>query len=136
MKPIAADASRRVFPWNCECLRERRLAPMEGRIKADDLGDMGRGSKNGPDRCKIMRLMKWSERYKLGKLVENPGVDAFGRAILRSPMNDPMADSFDPATRYQASRCFQDDSRCGIVIKPIGRPFAVLYHGAIRIRDL
>ena len=135
MEAIPADAGRGVFPWNCEPLRQGGLAPMEGRIKANNLRDMGCGGKNSTDRRQVMRLMKRSQRNKCRQFVEKLGIDPLRRIILGPSMHHPMADTFDPATCYQASRCLQDGVCRTGMIEVVRRPLLLRYDSAVRIRD-
>ena len=92
MKSVAADSlgmqPARYGVMVCNCV----VVAVKGGVEAGDLRQSGKFGEQRPDRRQIVRLMQRCQRREPLQARDHAMVDQYGPIIIRTAVNDPMAD--------------------------------------------
>jgi len=117
-----------------ERLRDRRLCPVERRIEARDLRQVGHPREQRLDRREIVRLVQRRERHVLLQCRDATRVDAHRFHVLAAAMHDAVPDRHQPMMRNApAQKPDKVFERAVVAERFAGRPLLLVEHVAVAI---
>lgn len=135
MEPIPTHAIVGEAARQGKGLRQRGLAPVEGRVETRDLRLMRRHVEDCSDRRQVMRLVQRRQRGKFAEFLQHLSGHDDRLVEMDAAMDNAVAEANDFRADEQRAADHDDFAHGCVVIKAIVREFAIVQCGARGAND-